>query len=141
MARITIDLPDTFPFSTRVAVAITDVNYGQHVGNHTMLAYLHEARVRFLASLGFTELDVGGCGIIMTEAALIYRSQVRYGQTLRIEVAVQDPSRVGCDIVYRVTDNENGTAVCDAKTGIAFFDYERNRVTRMPAEFARLTTV
>jgi acyl-CoA thioesterase FadM len=135
MPRTAIDLPDAFAFATSLPVRITDMNYGRHVGNDTMLAYLQEARVRFLASLGFTELDVGGCGIIMTDAALVYKSQVRYGQTLRIEVAVTDPAAISCDIVYRVTDADSGADVCDARTGIAFFDYERNRVTRMPAEF------
>ena len=48
MARIKLDLPERFPFSTELRVRITDVNYGGHMGNDSLLGLLHEARVRFL---------------------------------------------------------------------------------------------
>ena len=40
MARIKIDLPDSFSFSTSFAVRITDLNYGAHVGNDKVLSFL-----------------------------------------------------------------------------------------------------
>ncbi len=58
MARIKIDLPDSFYFSTLFSVRITDLNYGAHVGNDTVLSFIHEARVRYLQSLGYSELNL-----------------------------------------------------------------------------------
>ena len=46
MARIKLTLPERFPFTTTIPIRITDLNYGGHVGNDTVLALLHEARVQ-----------------------------------------------------------------------------------------------
>jgi len=141
MPRITIALPPSFIFSTEIAVRITDINYGNHVGNDALLGMVQEARVRFLASHGWSEKEVGGAGgpgIIMADAAVVYLAQVRYGQTLRVEIGVAEPSRVGCTLVYRITDVASNREVAHVSTGIAFFDYGTNRVARMPEPFRAL---
>lgn len=138
MARITIDLPHTFPFSTELEVRITDINYGQHLGNDAVLALVHEARVRFLAAHGMTEKDVGGCGLIMADAAIVFKSQGRYGQRLRISIAIRDPGAAGFDFVYQLCDAQTGMEVARVKTGMVFFDYTRNRIARMPEAFKAL---
>jgi 4-hydroxybenzoyl-CoA thioesterase len=135
MARVTIELPEQFAFSTELDVRITDINYGNHLGNDALLGLLHEARVRFLAALGFSEFDCGGCGIIMCDAAIVYLAQARYGQTLVCDVAVQEPTRISCEIVYRMRDKVNNAEVARAKTGIVFFDYAQGKIARMPAAF------
>ena len=58
MTRIKIELPETYLFSTEIPVRITDLNYGNHLGNDAILSLLHEARVRFLAYYGWTESSV-----------------------------------------------------------------------------------
>ena len=109
MARIKLDLPEKFVFETELPVRITDINYGNHLGNAELLALLHEARIRFLRSHELSELDVGGCGLIMTDAVLVYKTQAVYGDVLRVQVAVQDFGPVGCDLVYLVTNSTTGT--------------------------------
>ncbi len=74
MARIKLELPENFPFDTELRVRITDVNYGGHMGNDALLGLLHEARVRFLAHHGLTELDIGGVGIIIADSVIVYQS-------------------------------------------------------------------
>jgi acyl-CoA thioesterase FadM len=139
MPRIRIDLPETFDFSTDLRVRIGDVNYGGHLGNDALLSLLHEARVRFLNGLGFSEGDAGGAGIIMTDAAIVYRAEAFQGETLRIDIAVGELTRHGCDFIYRVTNRETGKEVARAKTGIVFFDYRRRKIVRVPDAFrARL---
>lgn len=137
MPRIKLKLPDKFPFATDVAVRITDINYGQHLGNNTVLALLHEARVQLLAQHGYTELDIDGVGIIMADSAIVFKSEVRYGATLHIEVAVTDIHRRGCDIVYRVSDKATGEEVAHAKTGIVFYDYAERKLMPVPEGFRR----
>ena len=65
MARITIELPPAFYFSTDIMVRITDINYGGHVGNDTILSLIHEARMQFLNSLSYTEMNCGEIALIM----------------------------------------------------------------------------
>ena len=60
MARIKIELPEIFSFTTTIPIRITDLNYGGHVGNDTILSIIHEARMQFLKNAGYTELDLEG---------------------------------------------------------------------------------
>lgn len=140
MARLKIELPASFAFATELDVRITDINYGRHLGNDALLGLLHEARLRFLASMGFSELDAGGAALIMADVAIAFRSQAFHGDRLRVEVAVAEPGRLGFDLVYRMTDASTGREVARAKTGMAFFDYEAGKPVRMPEAFAVSTT-
>lgn len=135
MARVEIDLPETFAFTTEIPIRIGDVNYGGHLGNDAVLSILHEARVRLFARHGWTELNVGGPGIVMVDAAIVYRAEGTWGMTLRVEVAVADLRTRGCDVVYRVSDVATGREIARAKTGIVFFDYALRRVVHAPEAF------
>ena len=137
MARIKLDLPEQFAFATELPVRITDINYGQHLGNDAVLAFLHETRVRFLQSHGLSEVDVGGCGLIMTDAVIVFKAQARQGDVLRCEIAAQDVGALGCDFVYRLTRPADGVEIARAKTGIVCFDYARGRPVRAPEPFLR----
>jgi len=106
MSRTKIDLPDKFIFSTEIPIRITDINYGGHLGNDSVLSILHEARVRFLMQYGFTEFNLGGAGLIMVDAVIVYKSESYYGETLRCEIAVDDIQKHGFDFLYRLSDKE-----------------------------------
>ena len=135
MARVKLDLPEKFDFVTEMPVRITDINYGRHLGNDALLAFIHEARVRYLQSRGLSELDVGGCGLIMVDAVLVYKAQAAYGDMLSIEVTTQDFAPLGCDFVFRVTNPKNGKEVARAKTGVVCFDYSLNKLVPCPEKF------
>lgn len=138
MARIKLDLPECFPFSTELRVRITDVNYGGHMGNDALLGLLHEARVQFLAHYGFSELDICGAGIIMADSVIVYKSEAFPGERLELAVTVTDFNRYGCDFVYRVTEKASGREVARAKTGIVFFDYQQRAIQKVPQPFRDL---
>ena len=135
MARVKLDLPDRFGFKTELTVRIGDVNYGQHLGNDSILLFAQEARLRFLKRHDMCEGDVGGCGLIMSDAVVEYKSQAWHGDVLRVEVAVADPRRSGFDFVYRMTHRATGREVARVKTGMVFFDYTAGRPARMPEKF------
>jgi acyl-CoA thioester hydrolase len=135
MARVKLDLPERFSFSTEMAVRIADINYGQHLGNDAVLAFAHEARMRFLKSFGFSEADVGGVGMIMLDAVIAYKSQAFHGDTLDVQVAVADLSRAGFEFLYRLTNKTTEREVARVKTGMAFFDYAAGKIVPMPESF------
>jgi YbgC/YbaW family acyl-CoA thioester hydrolase len=127
-------MPQSFQFSTTIDVRITDLNYGNHLGNDALLSIIHEARVRFLNSLGYTEIDVEGVGIMMADSVIIYKSQGYYGDALKIEIALDDISKKSCDFYYRITKNEDKVvALC--KTAIVFFDYQTQKPAHIPTLF------
>ena len=138
MSRVKLGLPETFMYATDIRLRVADINYGGHMDNNAVLSLVHEARVRFLESHGYSELDVDGVGVIMVDAVIQYKSEAFYGQTLTFEVAVDGMSRIGCDIFYRITDRDSGREVARAKTGIAFLDYDTRKPKRMPEGFRSL---
>ena len=138
MSRIQIPLPETFIFSTNISVRITDLNYGAHLGNDSLLSILHEARVQFLKHFGYTELNIEGNGIIMSDVAIQYQSEAFYEDILQIEMGIQEFTRVSFDIVYRVTCKQRSIAL--AKTGIVCYDYENKKVVAVPNAFISKVT-
>jgi len=60
MARVKINLPDHFDFSTEFKICIGHVNAAYHLGNDTLISLLNESFLRFLEYKGFPELIVDG---------------------------------------------------------------------------------
>ena len=135
MPRIKLDLPDRFHFTTTIPIRITDVNYREHLGNDAVLSLCHEARFRLLRSHGWTEMDIQGTGIIMSDAAIVFKSEAFYGDTVRIEVAVLEIGSAGCDMVYRMTNEATEKEIALVKTGIVFFDYTNRKPKPVPEAF------
>ncbi|MBI1208755.1 MAG: thioesterase [Azospirillum sp.] len=135
MPRITVTLPERFPFATEITVYSGHINYGNHLDNAALLSLVSEARVRFFKSLGYTELDVEGYGIIVVDAAVQYRSEAHHGEVLRVEMAATDFNKYGCDLAWRMTETPSGREVARGKTGILFFDYRIRKPVAMPLAF------
>lgn len=135
MARIKIDLPAEFTWETELTVRVTDINYGGHLGNDSVLSLVHEARARWFRALGYSELDVEGLGIVVADAALVYRAEAFFGERLRIRLAPADHNKYGFDLLYRLENAETGDEIARAKTGVVFLDYRQRRVSRVPSGF------
>lgn len=135
MARIQVNFPEKHIYSTAVQVRITDINYGGHLGNDSLLSILHEARIRFLNHLGYSEINIENSGIIMADVAIQYKTEAFYGEKLQIDIAVGDFTRVSFDIYYRVSNSEREIAT--AKTGIVFYNYAKKKVASVPENFRK----
>lgn len=135
MSRIKLELPEKFEFSTRIPVRITDINYGNHLGNDALLSLIHEARVRYLNKIGLSEKNIGGYGIIMVDSVIIYKSEIFYGDELVFEVSVENISVSGCDFYYKAMSQKSGKEAAAAKTGIVFYDYNNKKITNAPNIF------
>lgn len=135
MARIKIDLPGTFSFTATIPVRITDINYGNHVGNDALLSIIHEARMQFLLKHGYTELNFDGVGLIMTDVGIEFKKEIFYGDTLEIKIAVADLTSIGFDLYYLIEKQKdnNKLTVAIAKTGMLCYDYDRKKITAVPS--------
>ncbi|MFI5323111.1 MAG: acyl-CoA thioesterase [Thermodesulfobacteriota bacterium] len=138
MARIKMEFPSSPVFSTEIDLRISDINYGGHLGHDSTLSLTHEARVRFFRHYGFSELHVDGPGIVLSDVAIVYKSESFYGETMVVEVAVSDFVKYGCDLVYRLREKETGREVALAKTGIVFMNYAERKVATVPEKFKKL---
>jgi acyl-CoA thioesterase FadM len=134
MERIKIKLPAVFNFKTEISLRITDINYGGHLGNDKVLSLVHEARLRYLNSFGYSEMKVEGFGTIMADAAVEYKSQGFYGDVIQIEVAAGEFDKFGFDLYYKLTNKDSGKAIAYVKTGVVIFDYNNKKIVQIPEE-------
>lgn len=142
MARIKIDVPAHFKFTTSLPVRITDLNYGGHVGNDTILSLMHEARMQFLNQFGYSELEFAGTGLIMSDVGIEYKNEVFYGDSILASVVAGDFSKVSFDLYYKFEkrSDEKNILLAIGKTGMICFNYALKKIAAVPEEAkAKLT--
>lgn len=129
-------MPGSFSFSTLIPVRISDINYGGHVGNDAVLSLIHEARMQFLKSFGYSELDFAGTSLIMADAAIEFKKELFYSDTVNVSVTAGGFSKVGFDLFYQLEKDMDGLAqiVALAKTGMICYDYNKKKVAAVPEE-------
>lgn len=129
MNRIKILLPAHFDFTTKMQIRVTDLNYGGHVGNDTVLSLLQEARQQFLQSKGYAELSVESFGLIMADAMIEYKKELNHLDQIEIAVIATDFDKLGFDIYYKISILTEGTEIiaARAKTGMMLFDYKAKK--------------
>lgn len=136
MARVKVDLPDKFIFSTTVDVFMQHINYGRHLDNAALLSLVGEARVRFFQRLGFAdELQVDGVGMILCDLAMQYRAEIFHGDRLTVDLALADDNRRGFDLCWRVSSKRLGKEAARGKHGVMFMDYQTHKVVDVPPLF------
>ena len=135
MTRIQIELPPKWVFATDITLYQSHINFGGHLDNALLLTVVSEARARFFKSLGFSELDVAGAGIIVADAALQYRSEAFYGEVMVVQMDAANFSRKGCDLLWCMNEKASQREVARGKTGIVFFDYATREPVPVPSAF------
>ena len=137
MARIKLTLPSNFSFSTLIPIRITDLNYGNHVGNDAILSILHEARVQYLRSFDLAELKFAGVGLIMSDVGIEFKAEAFYGDVLKAYVTANAFSKIGFDLYYKLVRGEPEEVVALAKTGMLCFDYDKRKIVAVPEKAVR----
>ena len=135
MQRVKINTPDHFVFSMERTVGISDVNYARHMDSVAMIKVIHEARLQFLASLGFTEANIYGLGMVVTDLAIDFRSESFANDLLIVDVGVSKFNKYGFDIGFQVTNSAMESVVCNAKLGVVFFDFDKHKLAEVPRAF------
>ena len=137
MARIKIHIPASRIFTASIPVRITDINYGNHLGNDALVSIIHEARMLWLESGKFTELNIGGAALIMSELAVEYKAESFYGDLLSVSIAVAEVQKISFEIYYEIstTRNDKKILIANAKTGMVCYDYEAKKVALLPQMF------
>ncbi len=134
MARIKIEFPQKSIASFTIPVRITDLNYGNHVGNNAMVEIIHEARVQFLKQHNFTELDAGGTALIMSELLVEFKNESFYGDVLDVKIFSGEILKKSFELFYQVTvlRSEKVVFVAFAKTGMVCYNYQDKKVALLP---------
>lgn len=122
-------------FNTELDVRIYDLNYGQHLGHDSLISLLHEARVKFLKSHGYTEFDICGLGILISNLVVNYLGESFYSDKLEINIGIGEINKTRMDSMYQVIASERNKEIARALTTLTFYDYRIRKVARIPKEF------
>ena len=136
MARLEINLPEKFIFSTQIPIRIGDINRASHLSHVNLVQILEEARTQFMVSLGYQDAVnmKQGQSFILGDLGVIFTGQAYYGQVLKMEIGVMDIARNSFDLVYLITNAKNNAPVARAKSTILTFDYPQQKVIPLPEE-------
>ena len=130
MARVKLNLPSFSLGTFLIPVRITDINYGNHVGNNAIVEIIHEARVQFLGSCDFTELNAGGVALIMNELVVEYKNESFYNDQLQVTIYCGEVTRVSFELFYEISvmRDQHNIIIALAKTGMVGYNYEDKKV-------------
>lgn len=140
MARIKIELPASVLGTFEIPVRITDLNYGNHLGNDSLVSIIHEARVQWLHSHGYSELNLEGASLILAGLLVEFSAESFYGDILKVTLLSGDLSRSGFELFYHIEceRDRKKITVAKAKTEMVFFDYHERRILSMPENIRKL---
>ena len=134
MGRIKIDIPEHKLAEIKIAVRISDINYGNHVGNDAFISIIHEARMQWLQQHGFTELNFAGTGLIMSDLSIEFKNESFYGDMIEVTIYGGETARVSFELFYQLSAIRNNTTIilANAKTGMIAYDYEKKKPVSLP---------
>ncbi|MBL0147035.1 MAG: acyl-CoA thioesterase [Chitinophagaceae bacterium] len=140
MARIKLLLPSSLLYTTQIPVRITDINYGNHVGNDAFVGIIHEARIKWLQSNNYSELNIEGIGLIMSSITVEFKNESFYNDVITIDIFCGELSRAGFELYYQLQTNRNGQQVllAIAKTDMVCYNYGNKKVESIPANFKKV---
>lgn len=138
MEKVKIILPADKPdFECLITVRVSDINYGNHVGNDSLVSFLHEARVQFLAHMGYTEFDIEGLGLIQADLMVRYKNEAFLGDKLSCKIFFVNFSARSFDMICAITTERNHQkiTIAEAKVGLVCYNYQTKSIAHLPAPF------
>lgn len=123
-------------FRSPYTVTTGDINYGGHLGNDRSLILFQDARIRYLASIDLTELNLGNStALVVVEAVCRFHREVFIHQELEIRLSLAE--RTGKKIVfkYSVIRKEDGAEVISGQTVHLGFSFVTRKVAELPEDF------
>lgn len=136
MTRIKIKIPQPIIATFIIPVRITDINYGNHVGNDAFVSIIHEARMQWLHEHGYTELNIEGAGLIMSDLVVEFKNESFYGDQVEVKLSAGEKSRVSFELYYQLSAKRNNETLllANAKTGMICYDYNAKKVLAIPEQ-------
>jgi YbgC/YbaW family acyl-CoA thioester hydrolase len=137
MGRVKLQFPAYNPlFTATIPVRIGDINYGNHVGNDSILSIIHEARMLMLRHHGYSEMNAAGNAMIMADVMIAYKGESFYGDTLIVKVFAEEITASTFNLLYHISVVRDGKTsdIAHAKTGMVCFDYATRKIVAMTAE-------
>ena len=136
MPRIKLAPRDRYQHTFETTIEVTDLNYGNHMGNDALVGIIHRARVHLLRQFGAGETNLGDgkTGILLTDLVVNYRGEGFLFDRLIVESTLGELRPKGFRMFHRIATDQN-RLIALAETGIVAFDYQNKKVALIPEAF------
>ncbi|MFN5423341.1 MAG: acyl-CoA thioesterase [bacterium] len=136
MRKCKIIVPEKTCFETSITIQVGDLNYGGHVGNERYLLFAQETRIRFLQSLGYSEMRFGPYGLVLSESSVEYLHELFHGDQIKITLSIANISRASFDCYYILSTERDGTEIVVSRimTTMICYDYSARKVRSTPED-------
>lgn len=141
MARVKLAPLDHYQSIYETTVEVTDLNYGNHLGNDALVGIIHRARVNFLNRLSASENNLGDgqTGIILADLIVNYMGESFLFDKLCVESSIGEVRSKGFRMFHRITALE-GRIIALAETGIVAYNYHKRKIAGIPESFVSKIT-
>lgn len=85
--------------------------------------------------MGYTELNIEGVGILVTNLAVNYKGEGFYSDRLLINLGMGDLSKVSLELLYEVHNQDTNKQIATALTTLTFYDYRKSTIVQIPQPF------
>jgi 4-hydroxybenzoyl-CoA thioesterase len=99
------------------------------------VSFFHEARVRFLKKFGYTELNVEGVGMLVTNLLVNYLTESFYADNITLNIAIGENTRTSLQLIYQAIIQGSDREIARAVTTMTFYDYQKKKVAKIPQNF------
>ena len=111
----------------------TQVLFSFHLPLQSACSLLQQGTIREIQA---SEVSIGqGFGLIMTEAAVRYLSQVVHGDILEVLVCAIEVKKTSFVLQYKAFRQQDGCQVAVGTTTLCAFDYTSMKIARLPEPF------
>lgn len=143
MPRIKVTIPEKaiHIYNTKLPVLVSHINYGNHLGNDSLVSLLHEARLRLIKNAGFqNEACIeNNIGLVITSLAVTYQNESLHGDDLEIDIFVTDITKTSCDLYYKIS--RNTLVVALASTSLLFMNFINKNPAEIPQSFINALSI
>lgn len=142
MAHIKMEMPENKLAIIKIPVRISDINYGNHIGNDAFVSIIHEARIQWLKQNQFSEMNFDGSSLIMGDLVIEFKQEGFYGDEIEVQLFAGEISRVSFELYYQLSTQRNGQKVvlANAKTGMICFNYTIKKTESIPENAKAMLT-
>ena len=136
MARVKLTPLDHYQNFYETIVEVTDLNYGNHLGNDALVGIIHRARVHFLHRLSASEHNLGDgmTGVLLADLIVNYMGESFLFDKLCVESSIGEVRSKGFRMFHRITAPPD-RIIALAETGIVAFNYHKRRIAGIPETF------
>lgn len=125
-----------FKFYYPIQVRYGDLDPQWHVNNTRFLAYIEQARLAYMMSLGlFDGKSFHDMGTITADVHIAYLGQIRLGQDIQIGVRVSRLGNKSIRYEAQIEDRQDGRALARCEIVSVGFDYHRQVSLPIPAHW------